>query len=213
MSPIEELATPGRAAVLTMELQRGVVGDLASMRALADVVTAEGIPKRMAELLEGARRAGIPVIHCRAAFRRDRAGSYFNIPMVNRLLENPDHLEIGTAAAEVIPELGPEQGDLDSVRLHGMSPFHGTDLDTKLRSLAVETVVVTGVSLNVGIQGVVIEALNHGYHVVLVRDCVAGVPPAYAKMVLENSLAHITTPTSAAALLELWSCLSSTARK
>ena len=87
MSPIEELATPGRAAVLTMELQRGVVGDLASMRALADVVAAEGIPKRMAELLEGARRAEIPVIHCRAAFRRDRAGSYFNIPMVNRLLE------------------------------------------------------------------------------------------------------------------------------
>ena len=213
MSQIEQLAAPGRTALLTMELQRGVVGDLASMRALADVVESQGVPKRMRELLEGARLAGIPVVHCRAAFRPDRAGSYFNIPMVNRLLENPDHLVIGTPAAEGIPELGPEQGDLDSVRLHGMSPFHGTDLDPKLRSLHVETVVVTGVSLNVGILGVVIEALNHGYHVVLVRDCVAGYPPAYAEMVLENSLSRITTPTTAAALLELWSSQASAASR
>ena len=69
---------------------------------------------------------------------------------------------------------------------------------------AEETLVVTGVSLNVGIQGTVIEALNHGYHVVLVTDCVTGYPPEYAEMVLANSLARITTPTTSDALLELW---------
>jgi len=205
MTKIEALVAPGRAAILTMELQRGVVGDLASIRGLADVVDAEGLPKRVGELLEGGRAAGIPIVHCRAAFRRDRAGTFFNVPMVNRLLENPDYMEIGTAAVDVIPELGPEEGDLDSVRLHGMSPFHGTDLDSKLRSLKIETVVVTGVSLNVGIQGVVIEALNHGYHVVLVRDCVTGYPPEYAEQVLANSLARITTQTSTEELLDIWS--------
>lgn len=205
MAKIEELAARGRAAILTMELQRGVVGDLASIRGLADVVDAAGLPKRVGELLSGGRAAGIPIVHCRAAFRRDRAGTFFNVPMVNRLLEKSDYMEIGTAAVDVIPELGPEKGDLDSVRLHGMSPFHGTDLDSKLRSLKIETVVVTGVSLNVGIQGVVIEALNHGYHVVLVTDCVTGYPPEYAEQVLANSLARITTPTTAEELLEIWS--------
>ncbi len=204
MSKLEELVRPGRTAILTMEMQRGVIGDLSALRALADVVDAQGVPKRLGLLLDAARGADIPVVHCRAAFRPDRRGSYSNVPMVNHLLKNPDHMLLGEATTEVIPELGPASSDLDSVRLHGMSPFIGTDLDPTLRSLGVETVVATGVSLNVGIQGMVIEAINHGYHVVLVTDCVAGYPPEYAQTVLENSLARITTQTTAEELAPLW---------
>jgi len=187
-----------------MEMQRGVIGDLAVIRALADVVGAEGIPKRLGGLVGGARRAGVPVVHCRAAFRRDRKGSFFNVPLVNRMLEDPNYLVLGEPAADVIPELGPEPGDLDTVRTHGMSPFHGTSLDMTLRSLGVGAVVATGVSLNVGIPGVVIEALNHGYHVVLVTDCVAGYPTDYAKQVIEHGLGRITTRATAQELLDLW---------
>ena len=204
MSKLEALMKPGRTAILTMEMQRGVIGDLSALRALADVVESQGVGKRIGGLLDGARKADVSAIHCRAAFRRDRAGSYFNVPMVNRLLKDPDYMVIGTPSVDVLPELGPEDGEFDSVRFHGMSPFHGTSLDSLLRSLKIETLVVTGVSLNVGIQGTVIEALNHGYHVVLVTDCVTGYPPEYAEMVLANSLARITTPTTSDALLELW---------
>ena len=38
MPRLEELVQPGRAAVLTMEMQRGVVGDLSALRALADMI-------------------------------------------------------------------------------------------------------------------------------------------------------------------------------
>jgi nicotinamidase-related amidase len=205
MSKLEELVRPGRAAILTMEMQRGVIGDLSAIRALADVVEGQGIPKRLGQLLDAARAVEVPVIHCRAAFRRDRRGSYTNVPMVNHLLKNPEHMLIGEATTEVIPELGPAPDDLDSVRLHGMSPFIGTNLDPTLRSLGVETVVATGVSLNVGILGVVIEAINCGYHVVLVKDCVAGYPTDYADAVLEHSLGRITTQTTAEELAGLWS--------
>lgn len=204
MSQLEELVRPGRAAILTMEMQRGVIGDLSAIRALADVVEGQGIPKRLGQLLDAARAAEVPVIHCRAAFRRDRRGSYANVPMVNRLLKNPEHMLLGEATTEVIPELGPAPDDLDSVRLHGMSPFIGTNLDPTLRSLGVETVVATGVSLNVGILGVVIEAINCGYHVVLVKDCVTGYPTDYAEAVLEHSLGRITTQTTAEELAGLW---------
>jgi nicotinamidase-related amidase len=205
MSKVEKFVKPGRAAILTMEMQRGVIGDLSALRALADVVDNQGIPKRLGLLLDSARGAGIPVIHCRAAFRPDRRGSYANVPMVNHMLKNPEHMLLGEGTSEVIPELGPAADDLDSVRLHGMSPFTGTNLDPTLRSLGVDTVIATGVSLNVGIQGMVIEAINHGYHVVLVKDCVAGYPPEYAESVIEHSLARITTPTTAEELVGLWS--------
>jgi len=70
--------------------------------------------------------------------------------------------------------------------------------------MGVTTGIARGVSLDVGIQGMVIEAVKHGYHGVLVRDCVAGYPPDYAEAVLENSLARITTQTTAAELESLW---------
>lgn len=193
-----------RPAILTMEVQRGVVGDLASVRPLADVLAEQGTIENIASLLAAARPRGVPVVHCRAVFRADRAGSYHNVPMVNRLLENPDHLLEGSPEAEVVPELGPESTDLDSPRYHGMSPFHGTSLDPMLRSAGVTTVIATGVSLNVGILGVVIEAINHGYHVVVPTDCVAGYPPEYAQQVLANSLARITTQATAQQILDVW---------
>jgi len=186
MPKLDELVAPGRAAVLTMEMQRGVIGDLATIPALAGVINEQGVPARLGSLVESARRAEIPV-------------------MVNHLLKNPDHMLINEPSVDVIPELGPEPADFDSVRVHGMSPFTGTNLDPTLRSLGVETVIATGVSLNVGILGVVIEAINHGYHVVLVTDCVAGYPPEYAEAVLEHSLARITTQTTAEELQKLWS--------
>ena len=188
-----------------MEVQRGVVGDLASVPVLADQVAKVGLIEKTAALLAGARRRGVPVVHCRAAFRRDRAGSFRNVPMVNRLLENPDHLVLGSPEAELVPELGPAEGDLDSVRLHGMSPFHGTSLDPMLRSAGVSTVIATGVSLNVGIPGLVIEALNRGYAVVLPTDCVTGYPADYAAAVLEHGLARITTQTPSEKILAAWS--------
>ena len=205
MPSLEELVAPGKAAILTMEMQRGVIGDLSSIRPLADLVASEGIPARTGGLLEVARRRDVPVVHCRAGFRRDRRGSYDNVPMVNALLENPDYLVMGEPSTEVIPELGPAETDLDSARLHGMSPFIGTSLDPTLRSMGIETVVAVGVSLNVGILGMTIEAINHGYHVVLVTDCVTGYPPEYAEQVLQNSLARITTQATAEELQKLWS--------
>ena len=126
MPKLDELVSPERAAVLTMEMQRGVIGDLSALRALADVINEQGVPERLGGLVESARRAEVPIIHCRAHFRPDRRGSYTNVPMVNHLLKNPEHMLEGEPTVDVIPELGPEPTDLDSVRLHGMSPFKGT---------------------------------------------------------------------------------------
>ena len=204
MPSLEELVAPGKAAILTMEMQRGVIGDLATIRPLADLVASQGIPERTGGLLEAARRRDVPVIHCRAGFRRDRRGSYPNVPMVNAMLKDPDYLVMGEPATDVIPELGPAETDLDSARLHGMSPFIGTALDPTLRSLGITTVIATGVSLNVGILGMTIEAINHGYHVLLVTDCVTGYPPEYGEQVLQHSLGRITTQTTAEELQKLW---------
>ena len=201
---VRELAAPGRCAVLVMELQRGVVGDLASMPALAKAVQEAGVITATARVLHAARAAGVRVIHCHAAFRRDRAGTPRNVPLVNSLLRNPEHMLVGEPSVESVPELGPDPRDIVSQRFHGMSPFAGTELDAFLRAEGASTVIATGVSLNVGIIGLTIEAVNHGYHVVIPRDCVAGYPAEYGEAVLANTLARIAHQTTSEELVALW---------
>ena len=188
--PVElaDLVGGGRAAVLTMEIQRGVVGDLSSFPELAAAVNEVGLIANTARLLAAARRAGVPVVHCTAGFRPDRRGTAANAPVISAMLRRPEHLVEGTPAVELVPELGPEPDDLVSHRGHGVSPFIGTSLDPVLRALGVSTVVATGVSLNLGIVGLAVEAVNLGYRVVVVTDAVAGVPRHYADAVLRQTL-------------------------
>ena len=138
----------------------------------------------------------MPVVHCTAEFRADRAGSFVNCQLVAAMVRNPDHLLAGTPATELVDGLGPEPGDLVSPRLHGVSPFTGTSLDTWLRSLGVRTVVATGVSVNLGVLGLAIEAVNLGYSVVVPRDAVAGLPADYADAVLDQTFPLIAAVTT-----------------
>jgi nicotinamidase-related amidase len=201
---VRQLAAPGRCAVLAMELQRGVVGDLASMPALAKAVQEAGVITATARVLRAARTAGVRVIHCHAAFRRDRAGTPRNVPLVNSLLRNPDHMVVGEPTVDSVPELGPDPRDLVSQRFHGMSPFAATELDAFLRAEGATTVIATGVSLNVGIVGLAIEAVNHGYQVVIPRDCVAGYPREYGEAVLANTLSRLAHFTTSEELVAGW---------
>jgi nicotinamidase-related amidase len=190
---LTELVGAGRAAVLTMELQRGVVGDLSSFPELAAAVDAGGVLANTARLLRAARRVGVPVVHCTAGFRADRVGSPSNAPLMTAMLRRDEHLVDGTPAVELIPEIGAEPGDLVSHRRHGVSPFLGTTLDPTLRALGVSTVVATGVSLNLGVIGLAIEAVNLGYRVVAATDAMAGVPSDHAASVVRYTLALVAT--------------------
>ena len=201
---LRELLDPRSTAVLTMELQRGVVGDLAAIPPLREAVEAENVLPNTARLLAGARGVGARVVHCTAMFRADRAGSPVNYPFAAASRRKPVALVIGSPEVEVVPDLARETSDLESARLHGMAPFIGTNLDPTLRAEGIRTVVATGVSVNVGIFGLVIEAVNHGYRVVVATDCVTGIPADYAEAVLKNSVALLATLRTSREILDVW---------
>jgi nicotinamidase-related amidase len=187
-----------------MEIQRGVVGDLTSFPELAAAADAVGVESNTARLLTAARASGVRVVHCTAEFRADRAGSTANCQLIAAMVRRPEHLLTGTPATELVPSLGPEPGDLFSSRLHGVSPFTGTSLDRLLRSLGTRTVVATGVSVNLGVLGLAIEAVNLGYQVVVPRDAVAGLPEPYAAAVLEHTFPLIATLTTVDEVVGAW---------
>jgi nicotinamidase-related amidase len=205
MTSIPDLVKPGVCAVVCHEMQRGVVGDLASPDfPTARAVAESGIVGSNAKLFAAARANDIRVIHCAAAFRKDRAGSFANTPMLEALLDNPGHLVAGTPAVDPVPELWSEDLDVVMHRFHGMSSFAGTELDWLLRSLHATTVIVTGVSVNRGVTGQTLEAVNYGYRVVIPTDCVIGYPKEYSDAVLEHTLAPLSWLTTSDEIVGAW---------
>ena len=101
-------------------------------------------------------------------------------------------------------EIPVAESDLIVPRLHGLSPFQGTELDSLLRNLGVTTVVGVGVSVNVAITNLAFDAVNAAYQVVLPRDAVAGFPDEYVDQVFEHTLGGITTVVDTATVLDVW---------
>ena len=205
---LRALVEPSTTAVLTMELQRAIVGTGALLPALVDEVERTGMLDVVRRVCGAARDAGARVVHCTAVTRADGAGTALN----SRLMVLADRARrehggaataIGSKGAALVDGLEDER-DLVVPRLHGLTPFTSTSLDQILRNLGVRTVVATGVSLNIGVLGMCLSAGDLGYQVVVVRDGVAGVPPEYGQAVLDNTLSMVATIVTSDELLAAW---------
>lgn len=200
--PLAELVAPSQTAIVTQELQGAVVGPDAGLRALADEARRHALPN-IGRLLPVARAAGVQVVHCLVHRRPDGRGSNHNARLFTAARGTVDIAPGGTGAT-LLPELGPEPTDVLLSRCHGLGPMGGTDLDAVLRNLDVRTIVVVGVSLNVAIPNLVMDAVNAAYRVVLPRDAVAGVPTEYAAAMIDNTLALLATVTTTEELMHTW---------
>jgi nicotinamidase-related amidase len=202
-----ELVDPAWTALVVSECQRDVVGDLSNLPALAEAASAA--VGNVARLAASARRSRVQVIHATALVRNDGRGSNVNTRLSaglkRRVAERGGGLAEATQAAEVVPEIGVERADIVLTRLHGMSPMHDTGLDPVLRNLGITTIVAVGVSLNIAVPNLVMDAVNRGYIVCVPTDAVAGTPAEYGAAVLEHTIGYLAYLTTTDNLVACWS--------
>jgi biuret amidohydrolase len=196
------LAAPEHTAIVTQECQGAVMGPDAGLAMLADEARREALPN-IARLLPAARAAGVHVVHCLVQRRPDGLGSNHNAKIFAMGRGEVD-ITPGTPGAALLPELGPEPTDLVLSRWHGVGPMGGTDLDAVLRNLGASTLVVVGVSLNIAIPNLVMDAVNAAYRVIIPRDAVAGIPADYGAAMIANTLSLLATITTTDDLLQVW---------
>jgi len=202
---LAELANPAHTAVLTMECQRGVVGDLSPLAEIRQAAEQQGSLQATGQLCQQARQVNAKVVHCTVEYRPDRAGTAQNcriLAMSARNTEAP--LLAGSQAAQLVPELDCQPSDLISARSHGMTPFTSTSLDQTLRNLGIKTVIACGQSLNIGIPGMVMSAVDLGYNVIVPTDAVAGVPDSYGQAVLQHTLYFLAQLSTTEEIVGLW---------
>jgi nicotinamidase-related amidase len=202
MTHLAEIAAPEHTAIVTQECQGAVIGPHAGLALLAEEARRVALPN-IVRLLPAARAAGVRVVHCVVQRRPDGLGSNHNAKIF-ALGRGEVNIIPGTPGAAVLPELGPEPSDLVLSRWHGVGPMGGTDLDAVLRNLGVSTIVVVGVSLNIAIPNVVMDAVNAAYRVIVPQDAVAGIPTEYGAAVIANTLSLLATITTTDDLLRVW---------
>ena len=118
------------------------------------------IVPQTAKLLDGARKAGLPVIFCCDA----------HVDGIDHELKHWGvHAMDGTKGAEVIPELKMSSKDY-LVKKRRFSAFFHTDLDLLLRELGVDTVIVVGLQTHICVQHTVADAYYLGYKVIVPKD-------------------------------------------
>ena len=200
---LAQLLAPAHTAVLVMECQEGIVGGGAALGALGEAVQRHGTIGQIARVLDAARAVRIPVFYLTVARRADSAGATPNCLLL-ALGRKGEPLLPGSARQTVVAALAPQAGDHVLTRFHGVTPFHGTELDQLLRNLGIRTVVATGVSVNIGVTGIAIEAVNCGYQVVIPRQAVTGTPDEYVDAVLTHTLRLLATIASVDDVVATW---------
>jgi nicotinamidase-related amidase len=199
---LRALVAPAHTAIVTQECQIGVIGERSPLPELA--AAAREILPNVAALVEAARSAGVRVLHCTAERRADGQGASHNARIFQYMARAPVQLLPGSPAAALVPEIRLAASDLVVPRLHGLSPFQGTELDWLLRNLGIDTVVGVGVSVNVAIQNLAFDAVNAGYQMVIPRDAVAGFPRSYVDAVFTHTLGAVATLVRSEEILAAW---------
>ncbi|MCY1159483.1 MAG: putative isochorismatase family protein ywoC [Citricoccus sp.] len=170
---------PTRTAVVNVHWQNDIVtGEGAFAPFFAESVARNQVIPAARDLVEHARQAGMLVVWARAAFRP----GYPELPLntgLNHAIKELGALVDGTRGAQIIDDMNPL--DTEPVVSHpGTSAFPATALDDILRVHGIDTVLFTGVSTNITVEGTARDAVNRRYNTVIVRDaCAAATDEAH----------------------------------
>ena len=152
-----------RSALVVVDVNRGFTEPASPLVCdLDDCVAA------IARLLEAFRRAELPVVFttvCYDDFGKQAAAVF--LEKIPALLV----LEPGSPWVEIDPRIAPAEGE-PVLSKYFASAFFGTTLASVLASAGADTVVVTGASTSGCVRATALDAMQHGYRVLVPREAV-----------------------------------------
>lgn len=162
-----------RPAIVAIDCQRYMVGQRGIQDARYPSSCGEigwAAVDRIGQLLSAARAAAVPVFLTRFALDPDGA----DIGVYGRkraFLQRPDWCLEGTPGAELLPEVGPEPGDIVFVKKKP-SGFFGTPLLSYLVDRRVDTVIVVGGATSNCVRATVFDSASYNLRTIVPGDAV-----------------------------------------
>jgi maleamate amidohydrolase len=153
-----------KSAIIVIDLLQGYTTEGSALYApgVVDCV------KEMPELLDAARAKGVPIIHTRVLYTApnfEDGGIWIKkAPVLKDLVA-------GNPYAEFCEEVVPKPGEPVIVKQYA-SAFFGTSLVATLNGLRVDTLIITGCTTSGCIRATAVDAVQHGFRPICVRECV-----------------------------------------
>jgi nicotinamidase-related amidase len=180
--------------------------------AQAAAVEASGVVAGMQRIAEACRKAGIAIFYPAADHRLDHKDfapqvvdhGYRGSETGKPFLAGPPPVHGGTADAEVIPEIAPQSGDY-MVKKHRWSSFFQTHLELSLRTAGINTIMLAGGAIEIGIASTAYAARDLDYNQIILRDvCTSGKPAVKEAFMNEvfPIFARVMTTDEAIALIQ-----------
>ena len=136
---------------------------------LPDVVSAN------VKLLGVFRELGLPIFFTTVVYHSDQQASVFRrkVPALNVL-------QAGSRWVALDPAMGRRDNE-PLIEKQWASAFYKTDLDDRLKELAVDSLVMTGLTTSGCVRASAVDGLQNNYQVVIARDAVGDRNPLHRR--------------------------------
>ena len=158
---------PARSALIIQDLQNDVIaegGAFADSGAPAHAQS-QNVVENVKSLAAAARKAGMAVIHVHYIVEEGAPGLKLNAPLFQSVAE-AKALVRGTWGAAAVAGLEPQAGDLVVEKMR-MNAFHDTHLETILKGLGVDTIVISGAWTNFSVEHTARHGADAGYRAIV----------------------------------------------
>ena len=203
-----EKVDPRHCAVLVIDMQNDFLHEdgKARQQGSRELGPMKAMIPRMAELLDSARSADVPVVYILNTTLADGSSSsdVWIEARTRARYSGTDMCIDGSWGQEVIEPVAPEPG-APLVKKYRYSGFAGTNLEMVLRSLGVRSVVCVGTSTNVCVEATAWDAFHHEFYVVFATDACASWDMSLHEASLKTAETRYATLASVRELIECWS--------
>jgi len=186
------------SALIIQDLQNDVIieGGAFADSGAPSHATSQNVVANAAAMATAARAAGMAVIHVHYIVEPGAPGLKLNAPLFQGVKE-ANALVRGTWGAAAADGVAPQEGDLvvEKMRMNG---FHGTNLETILKGLGVDTIVISGAWTNFSVEHTARHGADAGYRAIVVTDGTSTINDEWHNAGLNYALENIAERVSTA---------------
>ncbi len=146
-------------ALVLIDLQKGIMGMNVAPHSAKDIY------ERAMKLAQRVRTAGGLVVRVRVSFSKG------GVDALRQPVDQPSNYGALPADWSEFPE-PPDPSDL-VITKRQWGAFTGTELDLQLRRRGIKTIILGGISTNIGVESTARNAWELGYELVIVEDLCA----------------------------------------
>jgi biuret amidohydrolase len=168
---LEEACELNRTALIVYDMQAGIFSQLSN---------GSEIKSQVVKVLQAAREVGLRIFFMRHMSLPNELSGVFQLRMAKAWQRATSVNDVkpwflrDSPSFQLIPEMTPLSSEAIFDKIT-MSAFESTPLDIALRDCGIQTVIIVGVAIEIGIEPTVRHAADLGYIPVVVTDaCGAG---------------------------------------